>query len=345
MPQKRTSKITIKDIASKCNVSTQTVSRVINHRPDVSPETRTLVEATIKEMGYRPSALARSLVQQYSFTLGVIIAGLKYVGVSQTLNGITAACEEAGYTLILKEMPRFDTPDIVPIIESLMEHQVEGIIFAAPDLSENIRMAQSQLPAFCPPIIFLKCEPNPNYTTLSIDNYGGARKAVEYLLSLSRRHIGLITGPLDWLESRQRQQGWKDALTSVGIDPAAHKWVQGNWSSSSGESAFAELVQRYPDMNAVFISNDQMSLGALHYANAHGIRVPEDIAIIGFDDLSESAFYTPALTTITHPLRELGMLAVKTLLEQISGKSPSFSAHTYTLKTELVIRDSTPKPL
>ena len=343
MTIQRLQKVTIKDIAKMCNISTQTVSRVINNRPDVSPDTRDAVEKAIAEMGYQPSALARSLVQQRSYTLGVIIAGLKYIGVSQTLSGITEQCEASGYALLIKELPRFDTPDIVPVIEALIAHQVEGIIFAAPELNENVKIAQAQLPPFCPPIIFMKSQATPNYTTVSVDNYGGARQAVEYLLSLGRRKIGLITGPLEWIEARQRRQGWEHALRTAGESGFEEHWTQGNWSSTSGESAFAELIQKYPEMDAVFASNDQMALGVLHYTNAHGIRVPGDLAVIGFDGLSETACYTPSLTTVTHPLRELGILAVTTLLDQIDGNGPRYSGKALVLKTELLLRDSTPK--
>ena len=342
MTRKRLRKTTIKDVAQACSVSTQTVSRVINKRPDVSSETREAVEKAIAEMGYQPSALARSLVQQRSYTLGVITAGLKYTGVSQTLNGITEQSENSDYALLIKELPRFDTPDIVPVIESLMARHVEGIIFAGPEWNENVKIAQSQLPSFCPPIIFLKCQPNPNYTTIAIDNYGGAREAVEHLLSLGRRHIGLITGPLEWLEARQRKQGWEDALKSVGIEVTPQKWALGNWSSASGEAAFAELMEKYANMNAVFASNDQMALGALHYAHARGIRVPDDLAVIGFDNLAESPYFTPALTTVEQPLRELGILAVKTLLGQIEGTTGG-ATQSISLAARLVIRESTPR--
>jgi LacI family transcriptional regulator len=340
MAKQRIQKVTIKDIARMCNVSTQTISRVINKRPDVSPETRELVETTISEMGYQPSALARSLVQQRSYTLGVILSGLRYVGISLILNGITEECEKSGYALFVEELPRFDCPNIVPVIESLMAHQVEGIIFAAPELNENVKIVQSQLPAAHPPIVFLKCQPNPNYTTIGIDNYGGARKAVEHLLSCGRRQIGLIAGPLEWLEARQRKQGWEDGLKAVGIEVSPNKWSIGNWSSASGESAFAELLEKYPTMNALFASNDQMALGALHYCHANGIRVPEDLAIIGFDNLTESAYFTPSLTTINNPLRELGILAINTLLAQIDGKTQP--ENIVTLQTELIPRASTP---
>lgn len=327
-----------------CGVSAQTVSRVINNRHDVSPETRQAVEAAIAQVGYRPSALARSLVHQRSSTLGVIIAGLRYLGVALTLNGIAEACENAGYALLIKELARLDVPtNIVPIIESLMAHQVEGVVFAAPEFNENVRMAQSQLPANCPPVVFLKCHPNPNYDIINLDNHGGARKAVEYFLSVGRRHVGLITGPLGWLEARQRKQGWEDTLKSFGIDVGAHTWVSGDWSSQSGASAFAELLGKYPLMDAVFISNDQMALGALHIAGKRGIQIPDDIAVIGFDNLEESAYYTPSLSTVNHPLRDLGTLAVQNLLKRIEGGATRQPGTAITLQTELVLRDSTPR--
>ena len=259
MQNNRQQKVTIKDIARMCNVSTQTISRVINHRPDVSDDTRELVEKMIQEMGYHPSALARSLVKQRSYTLGVITAGLKYVGVAQTLNGITEECEASGYALLIKELPSFNTPNIVPLVENLISHEVEGIIFAAPDINDNITIVQSQLPSYCPPIVFLKGGPSQRFTTISIDNYGGACLAVEQLRKIGRKHIGFISGPLDWLESRQRKQGWIDTQNKFGGCVDDNCWVEGNWSSSSGEVAAKALIEKYAEMDAVFVSNDQMA--------------------------------------------------------------------------------------
>jgi DNA-binding LacI/PurR family transcriptional regulator len=321
----------------------QTVSRVFNKRPDVASQTREKIEKVIAQMGYHPSALARGLVQQKSRVLGVITVGLKFLGISLTLNGITGQCEGLGYELLIKELPRFDTPDIVPVIETLMAHQVSGIIFAGPEWNENVKIVQSQLPSYCPPIVFLKCQPSPTYTTIGIDNYGGAQKAVDFLLSLGRQHIGFIAGPMEWLEARQRKQGWEDTLKNKGIPVTQQHWNQGDWTSASGEAAFAELIQKYPQMDAVFASNDQMALSVLHSAAAREIRVPEDLAVIGFDNLPEAAFFTPALTTIEQPLDELGALAVKTLVAQIEAGLPEGSIQTLTLGTRLVIRDSTPR--
>lgn len=343
MATQKLKKVTIKDIAKVCNVSTQTVSRVINKRPDVAPETRKTVEKVIAELDYQPSALARSLVRQRSYTLGIITAGLNYVGVSQTLHAITDQCEAANYALLIKELPRFDTTNIVPIIEALMARHVEGIIFGAPELNDNIKKVQSQLPISCPPIVFLKSQFNPDYPTISIDNYNGARTAVNYLLSVGKRHIGHITGPLEWLEARQRKQGWEEALRDAGYIVSDQNWEAGNWSSASGYAAFANLIQKYPKVDAIFASNDQMALGAIHYAHANGIQIPNDLAVIGFDNLAESAFFTPALTTINQPLRELGIVGVKTLLTLIEGDEPNFPDNSLTIQTDLVIRDTTPK--
>lgn len=341
MPKSTQSKVTIKDIARLCNVSTQTISRVLNHRPDVSPETRELIEKTIREKGYKPSAVARSLVQQRSYMLGVITAGIKYVGVANTMNGITEESEASNFALIVKELPSFKTPDIVPVIESLISHQVEGIIFAVPDINNNIARVQAELPSFCPPIVFLKGGSNPKFTTISIDNYNGARKAVKYLLELGYRKIGHISGPMDWLESRQRKSGWEDEMREAGLPVNDDCWVEGNWSSSSGESAFIELRDKYPGMEAIFVGNDQMSLGLLHYTNSHGIRIPEDYSIVGFDDLAESAYYSPALTTIHHPLRDLGVMAVKSVLELIENKSGRVIHRNTLLEPTLIVREST----
>src|SRR5512142_711587 len=130
---------TIREVASAARVSTQTVSRVINERPDVSVETRRRVQTVIDRLGYRPSALARSLIRQRSYTLGVVTAGLRHIGPSRTLSGVTAAAADAGYALLLEELPRFDTDDITPIFEALVSRQVDGIIWAVPEVGTNRR--------------------------------------------------------------------------------------------------------------------------------------------------------------------------------------------------------------
>lgn len=323
-------------------VSTQTVSRVINERPDVSAATREAVEAAIASTGFRPSAVARSLVQRRSRMLGVIAAGLKYFGVAQTLNGITEESEANGYAILLAELGAFDVPDIVPVIDLLTSHRVEGIVFASPQLLDNVTHVQEQLPPGCPPIVFLKAEPSSRFTTIGIDNYAAARGAVEHLLALGRRRIGHVAGPLEWREARDRRDAWRDAVHDAGLEPGPTQ--AGNWSAASGEHAFERMLE-LGAMDAVFAANDQMALGALHVAHGRGIRIPDDLAVVGFDGLPESAQFTPSLTTVVQPLGELGRLAVRELLAHVDDEPGTNPSRTVCVPTELVVRDSAPLPL
>jgi LacI family transcriptional regulator len=332
--------VTIKEIARMCGVSTQTVSRVINKRPDVSPQTRQAVEAAIAATGFQPSAVARSLVHRRSHTLGVITAGLRYFGVAQTLNGITEACQASGYALLLRELVSVDWVDIAPVIDLLTARRVEGIIFAAPDVGTNIADVRTQFPVSTTPIVFLKCQPSPAFSTISIDNRGGARQATNHLLALGRRRIGHIAGPLAWREPQDRQAGWRGALEDAGVEPGPV--VVGNWSSASGEAAFHELIGLAPDVDAVFVANDQMALGVLRAAHTRGISVPGDLAVVGFDGLDEGAQFTPSLTTVVQPLRELGELAVGEVLAVANAEPGEAPVRHLTLPTRLVVRESAP---
>ena len=334
---------TIKDIARLCGVSTQTVSRVMNQKPDVSPETREKVLGIISQTGYQPSALARSLIQQRSYTLGVIIAGLKYQGISQTLNGITEQANEDGYSLLLEELPKFNVTDVQPVIRSLMSHQVEAIIYAAPEIGDNWRNVQVQCPRPCPPIVFLKGSPYPGISTISVDNYLGAYLATLHLYEQGCRHIGHISGQLDWWEASERLRGWKAALERTGLPIEENQCATGNWSSSSGEKAFELLLENYPEMDGVFVANDQMALATLHVANERGINVPKQLKVVGFDDLAEAPYYSPALTTVRQDLRTLGIMAVKKALDMVNGFDPRSGdslPDTIILKPQLIIRKS-----
>src|SRR5512140_1167559 len=168
-------RLTIHDVARWAGVSVQTVSRVLNERPDVSPETRRRVQQVIAELGYQPSALARSLIRQRSFTLGVVTAGLRHVGPSRTVSGITAAAEEAGYALLLKELPNYDTDQITPIFQELLSHHVDGIGWAVPEVGDNRNWVNKQSLDLDIPIIYLAMEPRNNISVVSINNYLGGR--------------------------------------------------------------------------------------------------------------------------------------------------------------------------
>lgn len=335
------SKITIKDVARACGVSNQTVSRVINNRADVSRATREKVLAAIEQMGFQPSAFARGMRQE-STTLGIILAGLEYKGVSICLQGITQEAERHGLNLILKEMPSFNSLEMNPLIQSLIAHQVMGIIYAAPEVGGNWAKVQAKRPPFCPPMIFLKGSASSAPITISINNYMGAFQITRHMIKKGYRHIAHIAGPLDWYEARERKRGWTQALAEAGMTAQDNHWAEGTWDCDSGLRAFERIYARYPEMDAVFAANDQMALAVLNAAWAHGIRVPEELGVAGFDNIPESAYFTPPLTTVRQDLVKLGVMAVQKVLKlkntELNGAENN--DHT-TIPTELIIRQST----
>jgi DNA-binding LacI/PurR family transcriptional regulator len=339
----RNVRATIKEVASVAGVSTQTVSRVINERPDVSPETRKRVQEVIKALSYQPSALARSLINQRSLTLGVVTAGLKHIGPSRTLSGITSAAEEEGYSVLLKELPSYDTEEIRPIFQALLSRHVDGIIWAVPEVGDNRNWVNEHPADFEVPLVYLTMESRDDLSIVSIDNYLGGRMAMSHLLEQGYRNIGHISGPLDWWEARQRMAAWKDALRESGLSSDDSQCVEGNWSSASGALAIEKLSDQYSEMDAVFVANDQMALGVLQFFAEKRIHIPEDVGIVGFDNIAESAFFSPALTTIQQDQHSVARIAVEELIKIIEAGwqgSNAVIAKSIILPPTLIVRQS-----
>ncbi len=333
---------TIKEVAAVAGVSTQTVSRVLNERPDVSDETRQRVQNVISDLGYQPSALARSLIQQRSYTLGVVIAGLKFVGPSRTLNGITSAAEEAGYSILLKELPHFHANQIVPIIDALNARHVDGIIWAVPEIGENRNWVQDWSLEFSIPVIYLTMEPREGISVVSVNNYLGGRMAMNHLIEQGYKNIGHIAGPMDWWEARQRLAAWRDVLKEAGLEAKNQYWVEGNWSTASGVAAVKKLFDQYPEMDAVFAGNDQMALSVMYYADKNRISIPKELGIVGFDNLPEGEFYVSPLTTVQQDFQQIGKVAVQEMLKAIetSRKHEPKQSRTIMVSPALVVRES-----
>jgi len=334
------SKATINEVAERSGVSRQTVSRVLNNRPDVAEETRLRVLEIIQELDYRPSAIARSLSQKRTYNFGVLTAGLKFIGPSTTLSGITEKSEKLGYGLLLKELSSFSANNIQPILDWFLAHQVDGIIWAAPQIGSNRDYLKPILGNVHVPIIFLTTEKRSDLSIVTVDNYHGARIATEHLLKQGCQHIGHISGPLDWWEASERKRGWQEALLDAGIKTNPAMAAEGNWSSRSGRAAIEQLFKTYPQMDAVFVGNDQMALSAFQFACEKKMRIPQDLAVVGFDGLPESEFYAPALTTISQNLNHLGSIAVEELVKMVEGKNVDKEPIYLAIKPQLIIRES-----
>ncbi len=344
-PHKR---VTIKEVAKTAGVSIQTVSRVINQHPDVAPETRFRVLSVISELDYHPSALARSLINQRIFTLGVLTAGLKFIGPSFTLNGITVAAEEMQYTVLLEELPGFHDKRSAQRLETFLARHVDGIIWAIPEIGENRGWLDENFVSLPVPIVFLTMQSRADVTCVSFDNFTGGQMATQHLIDAGYQRIGHIAGPLDWWEARQRKAGWETALERNGIEIEEDQWVEGNWSSASGEQAFQELLSRDKQLDAVFVANDQMAYSVYHVAASKGLRIPEDLGVVGFDGLAETAYLWPPLTTVYQNLNQLGRTAVERVVSaienQVSGGGEC-TGETVVLQPELLRRASSQRDL
>jgi len=342
IPADRRKRITLKDVAQKAGVSTQTVSRVINKFSFVSGETRQRVEAVVEQLGYRPNMLARSLSQQRSSTLGIVTFDLRYIGTSRTLSGIADKADELGYMLLIKELNNYIVHRIDDVIDSLLARQVDGILWAVPEIGDNHAWIEERIQNIPVPVVFVAMQPREGIPSVATDNFQGAVVAVLHLLDCKRKKIGHISGPAGWWEADERKRGWRETLGAAGFPTSEQHCAQGDWSSASGEQAVTQLLESFPDMDAVFVANDQMALSVLREVCRRGIRIPEQLAVIGFDDIPESNYFYPSLTTISQDLHLLGEKAVQGVVELIRARqeNSSFSSQSLLITPKLVVRES-----
>jgi LacI family transcriptional regulator len=317
----RRRRLTIKEVAAAAGVSTQTVSRVLNDRPDVAPETLKRVQEVIRETGYAPNMLARSLTQGRSHVLGVVAYGLDYFGPSRVLTAIERQAAELGYAIMLTLILEPETNDVAHLLDSLSARQVDGIIWTIPEMRDNrewLRTRTTDLPV--PVILVGGMRGRPDLPSIAIDNAAIGCLATEHLLAGGTRHVGIITGPRTWWEAEQRLVGWRRTMQLRGREVEESLIVEGDWTASGGERALFQLLDACPDIDAVFAANDQMALGVLHAAHRLGKRVPDELSVVGVDDIPEASHFWPPLTTVHQPLGDAGELAVQEI-EELIGRT------------------------
>jgi LacI family transcriptional regulator len=334
---------TIADVARVAGVSKATVSRVLAGQTKyVRKETRQRVLDAITELEYHPSNAARSLKSKRSFTLGIVGYGLEYFGPSCTLSGVEQEASTLGYTVLLHLIRQPETNSVDQLLRKMQSRYVDGIIWAVPEIGNNHAWLKNKTPRLSVPIVFLSMEPQPDLFVVSVDNYSGGLLATRHLIAQGCQNIGLIAGPLDWWEARQRKRGWQEALESAGLSTRDGFIAEGNWLAASGEYSLIQLLDKHPDIDGVFICNDRMASGALKAARQLGRRVPEDLAIVGFDDTPDAAYFYPPLTTVRQDMVELGRRAVRELGKVIAASrcSDPASPETIMLQPELAVRES-----
>ncbi len=331
--------ITVKHVAQAAGVSPGTVSNALTGKRPVSPKTRSRIFQAIEELGYKPNLLARSLVNRRSHTIAIVTSEVEQFGPARILSGIDEQAEELGYSLLLTLMRNPAEEDVEQTITNLVARGVDGIIWAVHQVGNNRRWFTAERRKELPPIAFVTMEPKPGMAIVNTDNRAGAKMAVQHLISRERRVIGHIAGPLDWWEARERLHGWRATLADAGLENSDDLLVKGNWSAESGEAGLRQLLERRPDMDGIFLGNDQMAIGALQAAHRLGYAIPGDLALVGFDNIPESRYFWPPLTTIHQGLFEIGRVALQTIHDAIEESGASGERH-ITIQPELIVRES-----
>ena len=320
------------DVARRAGVSHQTVSRVLNGHPNVSPETKAGVLAAIRDLGYRPNMAARTLVTGKANVLGVVSVDTTLYGPASMLYGIERALHPE-YFVAVASLPVFDLSSLTDAVERFAAQAVAGIIVIVPDASaaEALRKLSVRIP-----LVAVGSGEYAPLPSVAIDNRAGAATATRYLLGLGHRTVYHIGGEDSSLDARERVDGWRMALRGVGAPEP--ELLRGDWSARSGYEIGREVASS-PEVTAVLCGNDQMALGFLRAAAECGRRVPEDISVAGFDDVPEAAYYNPPLTTVRQDFGTLGVRALRVLMDLIdnggqTGPPEPIPAH-------LIVRSST----
>ncbi|WP_431954658.1 LacI family DNA-binding transcriptional regulator [Actinacidiphila sp. bgisy167] len=324
------------DVAKLAGVSAQTVSRVSNGFPGVLEETRQQVLAAMKELGYRPNSAARALKRGEFRTIGVILFNLSSTGNMRTLEAVASSAAREGYatTLLPVTVPTQD--GVRGAFTRLGELAVDGVVMIM-----EVHLLDAMTVALPPtaPVVVVDSDAGDQYCVVDTDQASGARAAVQHLLDLGHRTVRHVAGPKESFAAERRVSAWRSALEEAGRE--VPPLLRGDWSAESGYEAGLHIAQD-PSCTAVFVANDQMALGLLRALSEHGRRVPEDVSVVGFDDIPEAATYVPPLTTIHQDFAEVGRRCVEGVLRQI--RNDEAERGTTLVPTSLVVRGSTAPP-
>jgi LacI family transcriptional regulator len=303
----------------------------------VRPETRERVLDAVERLDYRRNAFARGLSSRRAHTIGVVTVDTGLFGPASTLLSIERTARAHGYGVRIATYAEEDPRAVVEAAELLAEQAIDGVIVIAP----QIRAARAlvDLPRDIP-AVGIEVDHVGHLPVVRMDQVAGGRLATEHLLELGHERVWHLAGPIDRLEARHRAEGWREALGAVGLPAPAP--VSGDWSAASGYQA-GKLLVADPGVTAIFAANDQMALGLMLALHRNGVRVPEDISVVGFDDIPEAGFFLPPLTTVRQDFDAVGRRSIELLLSIVLGNPPA-DVEASPLQPTLVVRESTTAP-
>jgi DNA-binding LacI/PurR family transcriptional regulator len=302
------------DVAALAEVSHQTVSRVLNNHPNVRERTRVRVLAAIQELGYRPNRAAKALVTGRSQTIGVVAQSSTLFGPASLLAAFGEASAEAGFAVSVASVRRLDRDSFREAVERLLDQRVAGIVVIAPvaTATEAIEAIEHDVP-----LVTIDGDPALRRSLVTVDQPEGARLATQRLLDAGHDTVWHVSGPSEWFDSLGRIDGWRRTLEAAGAE--VPPLIPADWSAASGYQAGLVLA-RMPEVSAVFAANDHLALGILRALHERGRRVPDEVSIVGFDDVPESAYFIPPLTTIRPDFDAVARATLQSVLDQLDDR-------------------------
>jgi DNA-binding LacI/PurR family transcriptional regulator len=328
------SRVTIRDVAAQAGVSHQTVSRVINGSDAVRPQTRLRVEAAIEALGYHPDAIARSMARGRSGYLACFSPNLTDYTFASIIDGAEREARENGYFLMSSSAP--DAITFADLIDELIGGgRAEGMMVINPYADDRHHYLPGNFPT-----VFAGARPRAEATnSVALDDVAAAEAATRHLLDLGHRRIGMITGPLAEDCSQDRSLGFRQALQAAGLDPDSMPVVEGTWLAPSGYQAFGHFIESDNRPTAVLAQNDQMAVGILRAARDAGLVPPDDLSVIGVDDIPLAAYFAPPLTTVRQDFALIGREAARLLIRAV--EEPQAPREHLLLPGEMILRRST----
>ncbi len=297
-------------------MSYQTVSRVVNKSPAVADQTRSKVLRAISELGYRPNLTARRLATRRAGVIGMVGSNITYYGPAQVMVSIEETAKREGYNLMFARVQRPGRTELTQAIAALCAHQVDGLV-----LGVHVGGRVDLVRKLCrqTPFVTVDAIIAPDVPTVIVDQQHGVRLAVRHLLELGHRRVAFISGPAGWPPSTVRQAAWAQTLCDAGLEPGP--CVEGDWSAESGYRAAGQLLALPRErFTAVMAANDQMALGTLRAFHDRRVRTPEDVSVVGYDNLPEARFFSPSLTTVRHDFAGQAERCIQVLLRMINGQ-------------------------
>jgi DNA-binding LacI/PurR family transcriptional regulator len=336
---------TMSDVAKRAGVSKATVSLVINGRAGcgaikISKQTHEKVLAAARELGYNVNVIARSMSSRRTHTLGLVTYDFGEHGPAVILGGAQSVARSQGYYLMVSSIEG----DVGAIYEHIMQldsWRVDGLFVAVAAGGDWYRQLASRLQLHIPVVWLEGATLDPALNSVGVDNLRGGELAAEHLLALGHRQVGLIAGPRQWLASQQRELGCRRALSAAGLEMPEEAVVESGWTTPEGHEAAQRLLDRSPGLTAIVAVNDQLAIGAIRALRERGYAVPEEVSVVGYDDMPLAAYVDPPLTTVRQDLAQVGRAAVSMLIEVSEGDGQSKQA---TITPELIVRQSTAPP-